>query len=311
MTDITSNTPYDDAFRTMVTKSGNLRLPFINEMFHPDIPLKPGTPIENVSNEYFIEEGKGKQREVITDSVLHIAGKTYHIECQSFSDGTILVRMFEYDVTIGLKESEYSAGHLTVTMPHSGVLFLRKTSNTPAKMLVTISTEGGSIEYEVAALYLADYTLDDLIKKDLLFLFPFYMFNLEGEIKKAEENNTAAKEKVITSFSELIQHVNDLYATEKITFENYLLVTDMLRKVTDSLTKNYDNVRKELDDIMGGKVLEFKGEKIYREGSDERAKEVALRMIRAGKLSDQEIVDYTGLTEDQIKKLREQEMARA
>lgn len=311
MAEKTSNTPYDDAFRTMVTKSGNLRLPFINEMFHPDSPLQPGTPIENVSNEYFIEEGKGNQREVITDSVLHIAGKTYHIECQSFADGTILVRMFEYDVTIGLKESEYSAGHLTVTMPHSGVLFLRKASNTPDKMLVTINTEGGNVEYEVKALYLADYALDDLIEKNLLFLFPFYMFNLEGEMKKAEENNAEANEKVVSSFTGLIQHVNDLYEKQAITFENYLLVTDMLRKVTDALTKNYDNVRKELDGIMGGKVLEFKGEKIFREGEATKAKNIAISLIRKGQMTDADIADTCGLTEDEVKALREQEMAMA
>lgn len=301
-----SSFPYDDAFRTMVEKSGNLRIPFINEMFQLETPIQANTPIENIANEYYIEEGKGKQRKIITDSVLHIAGKTYHVECQSFDDGTILVRMFEYDVSIALKESQYHAGHLRVTMPHSGVLFLRKTSDTPEDMVVTIETEGGNVEYSVAALYLADYSLDDLIEKKLLFLFPFYMFNLENEFKGFEQNEEGAREKVITSFNDLLEHVNKMYESKQLSFEHYLLITDMLRKVTDALTQKYDNVRKELDDIMGGKVLEFKGEKIFNEGSDDRAEKIAEKMLRAGKLSEEEIADYTGLTLSQVKALREE-----
>lgn len=48
-------------------KSGNLRLAFVNEMFHLSEPIKPGARIDETVNEYFIEQGNGKQRKVITD----------------------------------------------------------------------------------------------------------------------------------------------------------------------------------------------------------------------------------------------------
>ena len=44
-----SNTPYDDAFRTMMGKSGVLRVAFINEMFHPSRPIKSDTKIVKLS----------------------------------------------------------------------------------------------------------------------------------------------------------------------------------------------------------------------------------------------------------------------
>lgn len=64
-----------------------------------------------------------------------------------------------------------------------------------------------------------------------------------------------------------------LYSSTKLTFDKYLLITDMIRKVADNLSEKYDNARKELDEIMGGKILEFKGEKIYNEGKEEGKKE--------------------------------------
>ena len=101
--------------------------------------------------------------------------------------GTILVRMFEYDLAVGIKESRYSDYHLTVDILVSGVLFLGSTKNIPDEMQVTINTVGGRLDYPVVILKLSDYTLDDLIEKDLFFLFPFYIFNLEKELKVFNE----------------------------------------------------------------------------------------------------------------------------
>lgn len=60
--------------------------------------------------------------------------------------------------------------------------------------------------------------------------------------------------------------IRDFYIQFWLPFNQYLLLTDMIKKVTDNLTARYGNVRKELDEIMGGKVLEYKGERIFNEG---------------------------------------------
>ena len=106
---------------------------------------------------------------------------------------------------------------------------------------------------------------------NLLFLFPFYIFNLEKELKTFEK--TESRTKVISSFSELLEYVNELYNTEKIAFDKYLLLTDMIQKVADSLSVKYDNARKELDEVMGGKILEFRGESIFNKGKEEGREE--------------------------------------
>ena len=84
-----NNTIFDDVFRTMIEKMPYLAVPLINEVFHTSYP--ENVPIVQLRNEHQQENG-----EIITDSCLKIAGKLYHIECQSVDDTTMAIRMIEY-----------------------------------------------------------------------------------------------------------------------------------------------------------------------------------------------------------------------
>lgn len=61
------------------------------------------------ANEHFLNRQGGNEDERITDSSFKIVGtetKKYHWECQSNTDSSMLVRMFEYDTQIALDEGE-------------------------------------------------------------------------------------------------------------------------------------------------------------------------------------------------------------
>ena len=99
---IESNTPYDDVCRTLTVECDDLVIPLINEMFHENFSLQD--KIIRRANEHFLEQQGGAEERRITDSLLEIVdnitkqGKKYHLECESSSsDGTILIRIFEYD----------------------------------------------------------------------------------------------------------------------------------------------------------------------------------------------------------------------
>ena len=104
MANITNNTIFDDVFRTMMEKMPDLAVPLINEIFGTTYP----EDIEIIQRR---NEHQTKQGEIITDSQLLIAEKIYHLECQSTQDSEMVVRMIEYDFSIGLetmeKEKEY------------------------------------------------------------------------------------------------------------------------------------------------------------------------------------------------------------
>ena len=94
-----NNTIFDDVFRTMIEKMPYLAVPLINEVFHTSYP--ENVPIVQLRNEHQQENG-----EIITDSCLKIAGKLYHIECQSVDDTTMAIRMIEYDFSKAIENAQ-------------------------------------------------------------------------------------------------------------------------------------------------------------------------------------------------------------
>jgi len=90
------NTPYDDVFKTLLNDCTELIIPVVNEGFHENYTGSETITLSH--NEHFIKRQGGKTKEKITDSCFQIQGitaKKYHIECQSTSDGSMLIRMFE------------------------------------------------------------------------------------------------------------------------------------------------------------------------------------------------------------------------
>ena len=117
MANITNNTIFDDVFRTMLEKMPELAVPLINEIFGTSYP----EDIEIIQRR---NEHQTKQGEIITDSQLLIAEKIYHLECQSTQDSEMVVRMIEYDFSIGLETMEKEEGKYRMYLPHSSILYL-------------------------------------------------------------------------------------------------------------------------------------------------------------------------------------------
>ncbi|MCD7751063.1 MAG: hypothetical protein LUI10_04895 [Lachnospiraceae bacterium] len=89
----------------------------------------------------------------------------------------MLVRIFEYSTQEALAAAELTKDALHVTIPQSGVLFLRSNSNTPDRMQVCIDTPGGAVTFDVRVLKTKEYTIDEIFEKNLLMLIPFYIFS--------------------------------------------------------------------------------------------------------------------------------------
>ena len=71
-----------------------------------------------------------------------IGGSHYHMECQSTADGTMVVRMFAYDVQIAMRHARMAGDVYMVEFPRSAVFYLRSTRNTPDSMEVQLSCAG-------------------------------------------------------------------------------------------------------------------------------------------------------------------------
>ena len=117
------------------------------------------------------------------------------MECESSPpDGKITIRLFEYDAQIALDEGEITEETLTVTFPHTAVLYLRAYQKTPDKMKYVIITPGGTVQYDVPIMKVQTYSIDAIFEKELLMLIPFYIFSHESNFPEYNSNEQKLKE---------------------------------------------------------------------------------------------------------------------
>ncbi len=274
-----SNTAYDDVFRTTVNDCPRLILPVCNELFNSG--YTGNEIIVKTENEIFLHKQDGKEEKRITDTSIVIKrsvedqGKGYHLECQSSKDGTLIIRMYEYDSQIALKNGELEENTLTVRFPESAILYLRSDKKTPEYLWMKMETPGGIVKYPIPVMKIKDYTLDMIFGKELYFILPFYIFTYEKELKKYEKNSSMLMQ---------LQNVFlDIRNRLQICMEDGLIdeytrctLLDMSKKVVRSLLGNrYPRVREGVEEAMGGNILEYEAKTILNKGKAE-GKELGL-----------------------------------
>lgn len=273
------NTPYDDVFRTLLNDCSSLIIPVINEVFGESY-----TGDEHIifsPNEHFLNKQNGDENERVTDTSFKIVGteiKKYHWECQSSADSSMLVRFFEYDTQIALDEGEIRENVLTVTLPHSAVLFLRYDTSTPDCMKIEIITPGGSVSYNIPVMKSQLYTIEEIFEKKLLFLIPFYIFSHESrfeEYNKDMDRLNALK----VEYGHIVCGLEELLDAGKISEYIKCTIIDMSNKVLGHIAKKYENVKEGVKSVMGGKVLDYEAKRIKNEGKLEGRLEGKMEML--------------------------------
>lgn len=257
------NTPYDDAFRTLLVKCPTLVIPLVNEAFYEK--YEPWEKVNVFHNEFFV--GNKHQKERITDSHIGIGDKRYHAECQSSTDGTIAVRTFEYDAQIAAENAQTERNEAIFTFPYSALLYLRCPINTPRTIRVTYKVPNGGIFYEIPILKVPEYTADEILEKELYFLIPFHIFAYEKKLASMNDNPEKLEDlqHIYKRFAEVLQQK---VTERRLTEYERQVIRDMTVKVVNSLAAKWTNVKKGVDEIMGGEILELEVDKILNRGID-------------------------------------------
>ena len=296
------NTPYDDVFRTLLNDCKQLIFPVLNEIFGEN--YSGNEDIKFSQNEIYLTQQDGEQEKRITDSCFIIRDDKkvmrYLLECESNPDRSIIVRIFEYDAQIALNDREQEGYRLKVNFPHTAVIALRASGKMPESMSVEINTPGGSVEYDVPVLKTQVYSLDEIFDKNLLFLLPFYIFSYEKQFKKYDADESQMAE-MVESLKLIVKRLGDLIQDGKLDQYTAQTLIFCFNKVAKSLAVDHANVLKGVDDVMGGKILEYEAKDILREGQEARAKATAERMYKK-KMSVEEIADLVGYSVEIVKK---------
>ncbi|RRK31588.1 hypothetical protein EBB54_09630 [Schaedlerella arabinosiphila] len=297
-------TIYDGAFRTILNDCRKLIIPVINELFGE---MYTGEEeIRFFPNEHFLDQQDEADKERITDTNFTVFGKIpkkYHIECESsLPDGKIMIRLFEYDAQIALDEGEATEETLTVTFPNTAVLYLRTYKKTPNKMKYVIATPGGTVQYDVPVMKVQTYTLEDIFEKGLLMLIPFYIFSHEKSFPEYNSNEQKLAE-LKAEYRIILERLDELEQQGVIGAFDKRTIIDLSGDVIKEIAQKYENVQKGVGDMMRGALIETSARTILNQGISQNQRETALRMLKRGKMTIEEIAEDTGLSVSEVELL--------
>lgn len=250
------NTVFDSVFKTMVHKTPQLIVPFINEAFGREYPAD--TPVIQFSNEH--EELRGS---LIDDSVFRLQDKIYHVECQSTNDSSMVIRMIEYDFAIALEQALAAGQPYEIDFPSSCVLFLRHSDKTPDVLQLKVNLPNGeSFLYETKVVKAQSYDSKELFQKRLFLLLPYYLMRYERSLDRiaADANLTAQLVEECVDLNN--QLVNTMLETgDRLLYEE---LVELIIRVIDHIMAKYESLRGKVRGAMGGEVLELLNERAKR-----------------------------------------------
>lgn len=303
---------YDGAFRTILNDCRKLIIPVINEIFGEEYTGEE--EIQFFPNEHFLDQQDKAAKERITDTNFTVFGKIqkkYHIECESsLPDGRIAIRLFEYDAQIALDEGKVTEETLTVTFPNTAVLYLRTYKKTPDKMKYVIVTPGGTVQYDVPIMKVQTYSLDDIFKKRLLMLIPFYIFSHEKGFPEYNSNEKKLEE-LKAEYQSILERLEELEQQGAIGAFDKRTIIELSGDVIKEITQRYKNVQKVVGDLMIGALIETEARTILNQGINqgkslgirENRNQTALKLLKRGKLTVEEIAEDTGLSVAEVEQL--------
>ena len=258
---------YDNVFKTLVNDFPHLLIPLINEMFGKNYS-KDEEIILTSENEILYSGGNTDVK--VADTNIMIVGKyhdKYHIECQSDKDGKMVIRMFKYDMYEALKSARIKDNTLKIKLARSAVIYLRSDEKSPdfLKVIIGIEDEKKVLEYDMPILKIKNYSIDQILEKDLLFLLPFHFFVYEGKLKEynEDERKLSGLENELKDMMFKFESYCEKHAISKTEKESLL---DLFSKVAEALSGDFEKVKKGADVRMYGKVLEYPTKTIYKEG---------------------------------------------
>lgn len=291
---------YDGAFRTILNDCRKLIIPVINEIFREEYTGEE--KIEFLPNEHFLDQQDEADKERITDTNFRVIGKItkkYHLECESsLPDGKITIRLFEYDAQIALDEGEVTEETLTVTFPNTAVLYLRNYKKTPDKMKYVIVTPGGTVKYDIPLMKVQNYTLDDIFEKRLLLLIPFYIFSHEKNFPEYNSNEQKLA-KLKSEYRYILERLDEVEQQGVIGAFDKRTIIELSSDVVKEIAQKYGNVQKGVGDIMGGALVETSARKLKNEAK----REVAVSLLKMGKLTIEEIAECSELNIVEVEQL--------
>ena len=252
MNENSSNTPFDDAYRTLSVKGKRLMIPLINYMFKQHYPMD--TLIELKPNVVY----KSDSKKLITDSEFVVGEKEVYnlfiIEEQTEAKTDMPFRLYDYMLAHASRNlhDTYDTGRIII--PTVGVLNLRG-DNKDVKTMKLVHTNG-EIDVTMKSISMKNIQdLDYLAKHDLYCLMPYYGFIIEDKLRNSETKD--AEKLYRQELNKYYDILEQAVAKGKIDEKERFLLHDLRNKVINAMRFEKDGLDVKELEKMGGQVLDL------------------------------------------------------
>ena len=113
-------------------------------------------PSEGYLTEDEAADGSSDIKEKISDFLMKIGSEVYLLECQSYNDGSMSVRIAEYAFIVARQSALWDIGHAVIPMPRFSVIYVKRTDRTPKTTSITFTfPDGQSVDYHCGQVLLS------------------------------------------------------------------------------------------------------------------------------------------------------------
>ncbi len=177
-----------------------------------------------------------------------------------------------------------------------------------------IVTPGGTVRYDVPVMKVQAYSLDEIFEKRLLMLIPFYIFSHENSFPEYNSNGQKLEE-LKAEYRVILERLGELEQQGVIGAFDKRTIIELSNDVVKEIAQKYENVQKGVGDVMGGALIETEARTILnqgikqgmnqgiKQGINDTKKNTALKMLKRGKMSIEEIAEDSGLSVAEVEQL--------
>ena len=268
---------YDNVFKTMKYKHKRLFISVINDIFKKNYPMDAKVevlPSEGYLSEDGTADGSRKIEEQVSDFVIRIGGEVYLLECQSYDDGSMAVRIAEYAFIAARQSASWDAGRAVIPMPRFSVIYVKRTDRTPETTKITFAfPDGQTVDYESENVILEKLTKEYIVEKKLFPYIPFYIARYEKDIV-LEKNIDRAAEDLAYFRDEMLR----LYGEGELTAEELIDLAGFVNTIITHIADGNKNEGR-LVEVMGGTVIETESERLMRQGIRQGIRQGQAKML--------------------------------
>lgn len=255
---------YDNVFKTMKSKHKRLFISVINDTFGKDYPVDADVtilPSEGYLTESETADGSKEIEEQISDFLLKIGQEVYLLECQSYNDDSMAIRIAEYAFIAARQSAVWDIGHATIPMPRFSIIYIKRTDKTPKATTITFTfPDGQTVDYESENVILEHFTKEYIVEKRLFPYIPFYIARYEKVI--ASESNVDRAIEDLNYFRDALLR---LRGTEELSDAEMIDLMGFVNTIITHIANGNKNEER-LVNVMGGTIIETESEKWVRQG---------------------------------------------